>query len=154
MRFWPVLSTLCVTAVLVLTLKNVVLPELDTESLPLLGNAPDFELQNERGQVFQSKSLAGKPWVISFFFTSCPHVCPAIQGRFKKLRREFDSESLNFVSLSIDPVRDTPQALLNFRSRLSDQSSNWILLTHLATEKRVLNCQPIRACLTILPDLF
>src|SRR5262245_55876221 len=36
---------------------------------------PPFELIDQNGQPFDSKSLAGKVWVGSFFFVSCPAIC-------------------------------------------------------------------------------
>ena len=39
---------------------------------------PPFELVDQAGQPFGSGDLAGRPYVINFFFTNCPTICPPL----------------------------------------------------------------------------
>ncbi len=72
-----------------------------------------FTLTAKDGKRFDSKSLAGKPYAIFFGFTQCPDVCPTtlleVSNHLKTLGPKADR--LNFVFVSVDYERDTPQHL-------------------------------------------
>lgn len=95
------------------------------------GSIPDFNFKNLDGQDIQPKTMLGKHWLLNFFFTSCPHICPAINGRVATLHREFaNNDQLGFVSISIDPERDTPEELKKYAEKFGADHANrqWQLL--------------------------
>ncbi len=84
-------------------------------SLPDYGAAPDFILIDQNNAAFDSKNLAGKPWVASFMFTRCPDICPLMTLKLGKLARQV--QNMNYVSFTSDPNFDTPQVLAEYVNR-------------------------------------
>jgi len=75
-----------------------------------------LKLTDENGRNFDFARLSGQPVAVFFGFTRCPDVCPMTLHRLAFLRQkigpEFDRIKIVFVSL--DPQRDTPEALKNY----------------------------------------
>ena len=93
------------------------------------GSIPDFSFKNLEQEDIAPSNLQGKYWLLNFFFTSCPKVCPAINGRVATLHREFaEKNNLSFISVSIDPERDTPSALKSYADKFSAEAKQWQLL--------------------------
>ena len=97
-----------------------------------LGDAPQWQLTNQNGAPFGSSQLAGKPHVISFFFTSCPSTCPKIMGAMAKVQ---DRTDLQLVSISVDPLTDTPDVLKAALPKYGGRPDRWTLCT--GTEEAV-----------------
>jgi protein SCO1/2 len=110
--------------------------------LPKMKKAPDFTLQNLQGQNVSLSESNGKVRLVEFFFTSCPDICPAttsnmvlMQNNLKE-KKTFGSK-VQFVSITFDPERDTPEALQQYAKMLGiDQGSGWQMLR--GTEKTTL----------------
>lgn len=100
--------------------------------LASLGQVPAFTLQDQTGATFDSKSLEGRVWVASFFFTSCKTVCPAIgranQALAKKLSVLGDLD-VRLVSFTVDPEFDTPAAMTTWGAQFDADPKRWHLLT-------------------------
>ena len=76
---------------------------------------PQFELVDQAGRAFQRDSLRGQ-WTLMFFgFTNCPDVCPTTLAALADVRRklaDLPADALPaVVFVSVDPGRDTPEAL-------------------------------------------
>jgi protein SCO1/2 len=72
-----------------------------------------FSLTDSRGEAVTDRSFRGE-WLIVFFgFTNCPDTCPAALFKLSKALDALGSDSLHVrvAFVSIDPERDTPQAL-------------------------------------------
>jgi protein SCO1/2 len=82
---------------------------------------PTFALTDHEGQRFDESRLAGH-WSFLFFgYASCPDVCPVTLGNFRAVHdlvaTGADSRELadvQFVFVSVDPERDTPERLGKF----------------------------------------
>ena len=100
-------------------------------SLPSYGVVPDFSLTDQTGRVFRSQdNLDGKIWVANFIFTSCSGPCPRMTSQFRKLRDEVkDAPPLRMVSFTIDPARDTPEALATYAKNFGANPDKWYFLT-------------------------
>ena len=70
-----------------------------------------FQLVDPRGQPFTGHDLQGKPSLIFFGFTHCPDVCPTTLAKLRQIRKSAAVPGLQVVFVSIDPQRDTPQAV-------------------------------------------
>ncbi len=100
------------------------------DSLPIMFDAPGFELTNQEGETFSSESLAGHVWVADFIFTRCPGPCPVMTQNMKKLHDTFDdAEKLRFVTFTVDPENDTPAVLKKYARRFKADSERWTFLT-------------------------
>ncbi len=95
-----------------------------------VGELAPFQLTDQDGKTFGNAEMAGRVWVTDFFFTSCPSVCPLLTAEMAALARDFAGESrLGFLSISVDPVRDTPQALRAHADKNGLPQERWRLLT-------------------------
>ncbi len=95
----------------------------------------DLKLVTQDGEDvrFFSDVLKDKIVLINFIFTHCQDACPMMTQKLKSSRALLDEPLRNrvhFVSISIDPERDTPAAMKEFASRydLADDG-NWVFLT-------------------------
>jgi protein SCO1/2 len=99
-------------------------------ALPELGSIPPFEFTDQNGQRFSSSTLNGKVWVADFFFTNCPGPCPRMANQLKRVQAETaDLPNLRLVSITVDPDRDTPEALAAYARRYQAQPGRWYFLT-------------------------
>ena len=75
--------------------------------------APDFQLIDQRGQAVRVSDLHGTVVAINFLYTRCPvpEVCPRLAAAFAAAHRRFQDAGLVLLSITIDPVYDTPAVL-------------------------------------------
>lgn len=76
----------------------------------------DFTLPSSAGAPLGLADLRGKPTLIFFGFTHCPDICPTTLADFKQAKEALgpDGERVNFVLISVDPARDTPEVLASY----------------------------------------
>lgn len=91
----------------------------------------DQKWTTEKNKIFSLSDLSGAPTVITMVFTSCPGACPLLISDMKSFDRELKSgerKKIHYAAFSIDPDRDTPEALQKFfkKMKLNDR---WTLLT-------------------------
>ncbi|UNL87176.1 SCO family protein [Priestia koreensis] len=99
-------------------------------------NLDSFTYTNQEDKEFGTKDLTNKVWIANFIFTNCETVCPPITAHMAKLQRMMKKENVpvEFVSFSIDPENDTPEALKSFAQQFTEDFSNWTFLTGYSQE--------------------
>lgn len=77
---------------------------------------PDFRLTDARNKPITLNDLRGQPTLVTFGFTHCPDVCPITLGEYRKIYDELETnqDALNFVFVSVDGERDTPEVLSEY----------------------------------------
>jgi protein SCO1/2 len=102
------------------------------ERLPAIGAAPEFALTSQDGAEVTLKSLRGKVVAVAFIYTWCPDICPMLTDKMARVQDalgdDFGSE-IAFVSITIDPERDTPQALKDYAASFAADLAGWSFLT-------------------------
>lgn len=90
-----------------------------------------FKLKNQFGKEVGLEDWGGKIIIADFFFTSCPSICPKLTRNMKKLQTAFKkTDSLvRFVSFTVDPVRDSVQALKAYGDKFGIDHDTWHMLT-------------------------
>jgi cytochrome oxidase Cu insertion factor (SCO1/SenC/PrrC family) len=88
-----------------------------------------FVLTERSGQPFDSRTLAGRPYVVTFFFASCPTVCRNLNQHVQRLAERYRDEDVTFVSVTVDPKTDTPEILSKYASDYGADGLNWVFLT-------------------------
>jgi protein SCO1/2 len=98
---------------------------------PALTTIEDFTLTDQDGRSVSSGELRGSTLIVNFIFTSCPDVCPLLTQKMARIQRELGSQARNIrlLSISVDPDRDTPQALKSFALAHGAKLTNWSFLT-------------------------
>lgn len=83
---------------------------------PLVGG--DFKLVNQDGQAVDQTMLNGKWSLVFFGFTYCPEFCPTTLAELAVVQQRLGDKAndLQIVFVSVDPQRDTPQALKDYLS--------------------------------------
>jgi len=92
-------------------------------------NAPDFTLTDQNGNDVSLSDYEGKVIVVAFTYTHCPDICPVIESNMKYMKGELgDSygEDVVYLSITIDPLRDTPEVLANY---VTNNGYDWPHLT-------------------------
>lgn len=105
--------------------------ENDTD-LPEKGTFPDVELTNYDGSDFYFKNKQGKILVVSYIYTNCPDICHMISKKLNRFKSELDEETLSnveFVSITFDPTRDTPEVLNKHLDEMDLDLENWYFVT-------------------------
>ncbi|HRN99001.1 MAG TPA: SCO family protein, partial [Flavobacterium sp.] len=80
-----------------------------SSSLVTIGKAPDFSLVNQDGKTISQKDYEGKVYVLEFFFSTCPTICPKMNANMLELEKTFfGNASFGIASITMKPVHDTP----------------------------------------------
>jgi protein SCO1/2 len=91
---------------------------------------PSFEFINQDSIVVSDKDYLGKVYVVDFFFTRCPSICPVMTTNLVDVQRQFKgNENFGIASFSITPDFDTPQVLRTYAEKYKIQNTGWNLLT-------------------------
>jgi protein SCO1/2 len=99
-------------------------------TLQTIGPAPIFKLIDQNQKAITNTDYKGKVYVLEFFFSSCPTICPRMnQSMLQIQNRFFGNPNFGIASISIDPEHDTPEVLKVHAQTLGVKSSNWHFLT-------------------------
>ena len=130
--FWRLLSLALVVA-LPLSLMLGIARRRSVPALPIFWPVPEFTLLDQDSTAFSSSQLRGTVWLASFLYTNCPDVCPLVTERMAALRDSLQQKNLlgqvRLMSISVDPLRDTPGVLHAYAERVRAQKPNWVFLT-------------------------
>jgi len=89
-------------------------------------------LTTQDGDAFSFERLAGRTVVMHFIFTHCPMSCPLQARALVSVQRSLPKalqDRVQFVSISVDPARDTPPVLKQFGSSIGADFRNWSFVT-------------------------
>ena len=94
----------------------------------------DLEVVDQNGKRlrFYSDVLKDRIVLINFIFTNCQDACPLMTHKLKQVRSlmaESIKDQVWFVSISVDPERDTPEAMKAFATKQGVDESHWLFLT-------------------------
>jgi protein SCO1/2 len=98
-------------------------------------------LTDQEGRVISFADFSEKTVIFSVFFSSCPSVCPRQTQALSQVQRQLSPElkqRVRFVSLSIDPENDTPEAMRTFALANGADLSGWSFVRASADSTRVL----------------
>jgi len=102
------------------------------DNLPRYGKVKDFNIEN-----FNFSNVENKIWFFNLFFTSCKGPCPITTSNIKKIKDK--NPNLTIVSLSVDPKRDTPEAIKAYVEKLDLNTNQWFLIpTSKVNRKRII----------------
>ncbi|WP_460677204.1 SCO family protein [Hymenobacter coalescens] len=90
----------------------------------------NFRLQNQNGQWLTQRELARGVYVASFFFTTCPQVCPRLNTQLQRVQEKFRKEPrVKLVSYSVDPQHDSVAVLARYAEQYGAMAGKWNFLT-------------------------
>jgi protein SCO1/2 len=90
----------------------------------------DFNLQDQNGNKVSFKTFEGKIFIANFFYAHCPTICSEANKNMDSLVSEYiKSKMVYFVSITVDPQRDSVAALKKYAAQFAVQSPKWLFLT-------------------------
>lgn len=90
---------------------------------------PDFELTDQNNKKITNKDMLGKVYVVEFFYSRCPTICPVMNSNMRAIEDKVNSPDFGIISISIDPDNDTPEILKQHAKSVGAKSPNWHFLT-------------------------
>lgn len=109
------------------------------EGLPKIKPAPEFTLTNQDGKRVGLKDLRGKVLAITFIYASCTDTCPLLTAKMAGIQNRLGpafGERVYFVSITVDPERDTPEVLQRYAEAHKANPTGWAFLTGTPAEIR------------------
>lgn len=106
-----------------------------TSHLAAIRSAPDFMLTTQDEKSLHFSDLRGKVLLVSFVFTTCNGTCPATTHRLSQVQEALHRRGLlksgdvRLVSITLDPVRDTPAVLRDYMKLYDADPATWTFLT-------------------------
>lgn len=94
--------------------------------------APPFSLSDQTGKTVSLASLRGTTLLVDFIYTHCMGPCPILTSKHVELWRSLPpatQERVRFVSITLDPANDTPEALTQYAEARGADLSHWSFLT-------------------------
>ncbi len=98
--------------------------------LVTFNKVPSFEFVNQHGNTITNKNFEGKVYVVEFFFSTCPSICPIMNDKMGTIQEKFyGNPNFGIASISITPEIDTPEVLNEYAKEHKITLKNWHLLT-------------------------
>jgi protein SCO1/2 len=107
--------------------------------LPVIGPAPPFTLTSQDGKPLALADLHGKVVAVTFIYTGCPDICPLLTQKMVDVQDELGAvfgAKIAFVSISLDPERDTSEVLKDYAQFWGARLDGWSFLTGSPAEVR------------------
>jgi len=111
----------------------------DNQRLSKIGPAPEFTLTKQDGKRLALKDLRGRVLAITFIFASCADTCPLLTAKMASIQSRLGSDfgsKVYFVSITVDPERDTPAVLKRYAEAFDANYAGWAFLTGTKAEIR------------------
>lgn len=93
----------------------------------------EYSLVNQNGnQVEFPQIIKGKIAVVGYIYTNCPDICPLTTNNMQRIQKEVAKDKIDnieFVSISFDPLTDTPEVLRKYAEIRNLNLNNWVFLT-------------------------
>ncbi|MEX2219901.1 MAG: SCO family protein [Phycisphaerales bacterium] len=90
---------------------------------------PPFVLTDQDGRRVDEEMFQGRITVLDFIFTNCPFACPMMTLAMQDIAKALPHTQVRFVSISVDPQRDTPERLRQYATDRGIDLSRWSFLT-------------------------
>jgi protein SCO1/2 len=131
MRVAFVFAPVALASLLLLNADHVP-PSAQPSQLPRIAPAPEFALISQDGAPVRLADFRGKVVAVTFIYTLCTDTCPVLTPMMSfvqdRLGRDF-GEKIVFISVTVDPERDTPQVLRDYAQAFGANLSGWFFVT-------------------------
>jgi protein SCO1/2 len=118
--------------VLALVLAALLMAPATAARLPVIGPAPAFALTDQAGRPLALADLRGKVFAVTFIYTACTDSCPIITAKMAQIQRRLGADfgpRVRFVSVTVDPLNDTPDVLRSYAGKFGADVPGWSFLT-------------------------
>jgi protein SCO1/2 len=89
-----------------------------------------YSLTDQHGNAFVDSMIRGKIVVADFFFATCKTICPDMSAQLRRVQKKFrDDPEIIIVSHTVNPEKDSVEALLAYAGKFGAISGKWYFLT-------------------------
>lgn len=89
----------------------------------------EFEYTDSTGKRIKFADLKGEIFVVNFFWANCPMTCLNFSRTISAMQDEFKDDDVRFLSVTVDPVQDTPERLKKYSDSFGADPNRWLFLT-------------------------
>ena len=90
----------------------------------------NFEFTDQLNRKVTNKNFEGCIYVANYFFTTCTSICPRMNANLQRVYDRYkDNPKVKFISHTVDPDPDTPEALLQYSNNLNADPNKWYFVT-------------------------
>ena len=91
---------------------------------------PPFSFTDQNGDTITNEDYKDKVYLVEFFFTTCPTICPRMSSNLVQIQDAFKGiENFGVASFTINPEYDTPKILKAYAEQYGITNPNWHLMT-------------------------
>jgi len=131
MRVAPAL-TLVLAILMLVPIHDAPQQMFEQQPLPKIGQAPEFSLISQDGGHVSLADFRGKVVAVTFIYTLCTNTCPVLTPMMSFVQDQLGADfgvKIAFVSITVDPERDTPEVLKEYAQAFGANLAGWFFLT-------------------------
>ena len=132
MRAAPALALVMLATLLLVPVDDAPQQTFKQQPLPKIAPAPEFSLTSQDGGRVTLADFRGKVVAVTFIYTLCTTTCPVLTPMMSFVQDQLGSNfgtKIAFVSITVDPERDTPQVLKEYAQAFDANLAGWAFLT-------------------------
>lgn len=90
----------------------------------------DFSFENQNKIKISQKDVENKIYVVEYFFTTCPTICPKMNIQMQRVQKAFQgNDDFKILSFTVDPEVDNVEQLKQYALRHEADDNQWYFLT-------------------------
>ena len=90
----------------------------------------NFSFLNQEGERITQAEVAGKVYVVEYFFTTCGTICPRMNDQMRRIQLKFaDNDGVRLMSFTVDPDVDTVEQMKRYADDHGAKTGQWHFLT-------------------------
>lgn len=112
--------------------KEVLVPGEDGEDVidNIALKIDSFQVMDQDSQIITAQDFEGKIYIVDFFFTHCPTICPVMTKNMATVYDEFENDTnVLFLSHTIDIKNDSVPQLKKYANKIGVSSNKWHMVT-------------------------
>ena len=132
MRAAPALTLVILATLMLVLAHDAPHQTFQQQALPKIAPAPEFSLTSQDGGHVTLADFRGKVVAVTFIYTFCTATCPVLTPMMSFVQDQLGPNfgtKIAFVSISVDPERDTPEVLKEYGQAFGANLAGWAFLT-------------------------
>jgi len=132
MRVAPALTFVMLATLILAPVHDAPQQNFQQQPLPKIAPAPEFSLTSQDGGRVTLADFRGKVVAVTFIYTLCTTTCPVLTPMMSFVQDQLGSNfgtKIAFVSITVDPERDTPKVLKEYAQAFDANLAGWAFLT-------------------------
>jgi protein SCO1 len=132
MRVPPALTLVTLATLMLVQIHDAPQQTLQQQPLPKIALAPEFSLTSQDGSQVTLADFRGKVVAVTFIYTLCTATCPVLTPTMSFVQDQLGPNfgtKIAFVSITVDPERDTPEVLKEYAHAFGANLAGWAFLT-------------------------